>query len=280
MEFVRKDRSILVVLLNATAIHNKEGKYIRSRSTIIDHTERKKAEDSLKEALVKLEAANKELEAFSYSVSHDLRAPLRAIIGFSKILLEEYEEKLDNEGKRIINVIVTSTEKMGKLIDDLLSFSRLGRGELRSGMLDMNKLVDIVIHEISANDETIRKYVTIGRLPKVKGDSDMLKQVWLNLISNALKYTSLVKKVSIEIGAVKEKSETIFYVKDNGVGFDMQYYNKLFGVFQRLHTSKDYEGTGVGLAIVKRIITRHDGRVWAEGKINKGATFYFSIPNK
>jgi light-regulated signal transduction histidine kinase (bacteriophytochrome) len=224
-----------------------------------------------------LQIANQELESFSYSVSHDLRAPLRALSGYSKILIEDYSEKLDEEGKQTIQAITHNAERMGMLIDDLLAFSRLGRKEVVKTEVDMKKLVESIVLESSKmtpHDAIIK----VGELPLVNGDYALLHQVIFNLISNAVKYSSKQKSPLIEISSEEESDEIVISVKDNGVGFDMQYANKLFGVFQRLHARQEFEGTGVGLAIVKRIIARHGGKVWAEGKVNEGAEFYFSLP--
>lgn len=277
-DMVCKNGNILSVLLNATAIKDKNGNFVRSRSTIIDHTQRKKAEEALKEALQNLEAANKELEAFSYSVSHDLRAPLRAIGGFTRILIEDYSNRFDDEGKRICDVIMSSSEKMGKLIDDLLAFSRFGRSEMSLSKLNMEPLIRSVIQELTTPKSMERIHITIEPLPDVRVDATLMKQVWMNLISNAIKYSSQKEKATIEISTLLSEGEVIFKIKDNGSGFEMQYVDKLFGVFQRLHKESEFEGTGVGLAIVKRIINRHGGRVWAESKLNEGATFYLSLP--
>ncbi len=235
-----------------------------------DITRRKKIEEEL-------QIANQELESFSYSVSHDLRAPLRALSGYSKILIEDYSEKLDEEGKQTIQAITHNAERMGMLIDDLLAFSRLGRKEVVKTEVDMKKLVESIVLESSKmtpHDAIIK----VGELPLVNGDYALLHQVIFNLISNAVKYSSKQKSPLIEISSEEESDEIVISVKDNGVGFDMQYANKLFGVFQRLHARQEFEGTGVGLAIVKRIIARHGGKVWAEGKVNEGAEFYFSLP--
>ena len=225
-----------------------------------------------------LAAANKELESFSYSVSHDLRTPLRAIDGYSLILLEDYAGKLDEEGKRLLNVVRDNTSRMGQLIDDILNFSRTGRLELTFAEIDMEKLVHTVFEELQPAVAGGSLQVEIEPIPPVKGDSAMMHQVFVNLLSNAIKFSRSRKAARIKVGAFTEGDETIYYVSDNGAGFDMQYANKLFGVFQRLHGVTEFEGTGIGLAIVKRIITRHGGRVWAEGEVGKGATFYFSIP--
>jgi len=278
LDFIRKDGSILSVLLNATAIYDNHGNFLRSRSTMIDHTERKKAEVSLKEALSSLEKANKELEAFSYSVSHDLRAPLRAIGGFTRILTEDYGNHLDEEGQRICQVILNSSEKMGRLIDDLLAFSRFGRSEMSPTKVNMESIIRNVIEELTTPENLKRIHIRIDPLPEVQVDVVLMKQVWINLISNAIKYTSRREKAMIEISSVTGEKEITFKIRDNGTGFEMQYVDKLFGVFQRLHTDKEFEGTGVGLAIVKRIINRHGGQIWATGKVNEGAEFCFTLP--
>ena len=237
-------------------------------------------EQRVRDRTAQLEAANKELEAFSYSVSHDLRAPLRAIDGFSRILLEDYIENLDEEGKRVLNVIRNNTGKMGHLIDDLLAFSHLGRQEIRISDVDMEKLAKNAFKELKPIVTERKVHFSIKPLSPIHGDQAMIRQVLINLLSNAVKFTRPKENATIEVGGGREGNENIYYVKDNGVGFDMQYVNKLFGVFQRLHSSEEFEGTGVGLAIVQRIIHRHGGRVWAEGKVGEGATFYFSLPAK
>lgn len=218
---------------------------------------------------------NKELEAFTYSVSHDLRAPLRSIDGYAKVLYEDYGNKLNEDAHEVLKVIMNNAKKMGKLIDDLLEFSRMGRKELTKSVIDMNKLVQNIVQELP---NEVQRKITFKDLHAARGDYYLLQQVWINLINNAIKYSSKNHDALIEIVSLKEKGSTIYQVKDNGVGFDMQYVHKLFGVFQRLHKSKDFEGTGVGLALVQRIIQKHDGRVWAESAVNKGATFYFSLP--
>jgi PAS domain S-box-containing protein len=225
-----------------------------------------------------LEAANKELEAFSYSVSHDLRAPLRSVHGFTKILLEDYEANLDDEGKRICGIISSSATKMGELIDDLLSFSRIGRSTLSPSEIDMKRIAKVVFEGMTSPTEKKRIKLNIGKLQKAFGDITLFGQVWTNLISNAIKYSSKNDVSEISIGSKIAGDMIIYFIKDNGVGFDMQYAHKLFGVFQRLHSEADFEGNGVGLAIVQRIILKHGGNVWAEGEVGKGATFYFSLP--
>lgn len=234
-------------------------------------------EEKVKERTAQLEAANKELEAFSYSVSHDLRAPLRAVDGYVRILMEDYGTSLDEEGKRICHVISNSAKQMGVLIDDLLALSRLGRAELQPILLDMESMVRSIYLEITTKEEQERMQFHIGTLPKAYGDPTLLRQVWINLISNAIKFSSKKQQGIIEISATEGESDVIYTIRDYGEGFDMQYVDKLFGVFQRLHSSKEFEGTGVGLAIVHRIITRHGGKVWAEGVPNEGATFHISL---
>ena len=227
-----------------------------------------------------LQLANKELEAFSYSVSHDLRAPLRAINGFVSILLEDYYSELNDEGKRICTIIQSNALKMGQLIDDLLSFSRLVRSDIKYSEIEMEKLANLVIADIQSHYPNLAIKFEVKAIPKATGDTNMIRQVWINLISNAVKYSSLKEQIIIQIDATENENELIYFIKDNGVGFDMKYSNKLFGVFQRLHNKKEFEGTGVGLAIVQRIIHRHNGRVWANSKIGQGATFYFSLPKQ
>lgn len=225
-----------------------------------------------------LEDANKELESFSYSVSHDLRAPLRSIDGYSRILLEDYYGKLDEDGRRILNTVIKNALKMGRLIDDLLAFSKIGKQELSKITLDMKALTKIVVSELEALHQDKGFRITIHPMPKIEGDSAMMRQVLTNLISNAMKYSMKKENPVIEIGCRMQNGHCTYYVKDNGAGFDMRYYDKLFGVFQRLHGDSEFEGTGVGLALVHRVISKHGGEVWAEGKVDKGATFYFSLP--
>jgi len=224
-----------------------------------------------------LEAANKELEAFSYSVSHDLRAPLRAIDGFSLAVAEDYGALLPEEGRRYLQVIREGAQRMGALIDDLLAFSRLSRRPLKVAPIEMKKLVNDVLEELLPRDEDRVVEICHGDLPAASGDVALLRQVWLNLLSNALKYTRRRNPAIIEIGSALKDKEIVYFVRDNGTGFDMRYVEKLFGVFQRLHRAEDYEGTGVGLAIVQRVVHRHGGRVWANGKEDHGATFYFTL---
>lgn len=229
------------------------------------------------ERTAQLEAANKELEAFSYSVSHDLRAPLRAIDGFSRIVIDEFGEDLAQEAQRYLNLVRDNAHTMSCLIDNLLTFSRLSRQPLNRQRVDLNELVRESLQTLATGQECRKITYLINPLPACEGDPILLKQVMINLLSNAIKFSSKKPEALIEVGCLEEAREHIYYVKDNGVGFDMQYAPKLFGVFQRLHKVEDYEGTGVGLAIVQRIIHRHGGRVWAMGEINQGATFCFTL---
>ena len=227
-----------------------------------------------------LTAANKELEAFSYSVSHDLRAPLRAIIGYSHLILEEYAVRLDAEGQRLLNVISSEALRMSQLIDDLLMFSRLSRQRVKLTDIDMTPLALSAFQGLITAHSVPTPQLNIKTLPPTRGDSTMLRQVFVNLLDNAIKFSSLRKDAAIEVGGSCDQNQNVYYVKDNGVGFDEKYSARLFGVFQRLHTDEEFAGTGVGLALVQRIILRHGGRVWAESKLGIGATFYFAIPAK
>lgn len=247
-----------------------------------DITQRKQAEEEimiLNEELEKrVRERTEEMESFSYSVSHDLRAPLRAINGYANILEEDYNDRLDEEGKRLLKEVQQNARKMGVLIDDLLAFSRLGRKEIERSAIDMNRLAKQAIKE---TELASRHHASIKLWPLLpaKGDPALLQNVLNNLVSNAVKYSGKNEKPFIEIRSKRGNGELIYSVKDNGVGFDMLYEGKLFGVFQRLHSADEFPGTGVGLAMAKRIISKHKGRIWAQGKLNEGATFYFSLPD-
>jgi PAS domain S-box-containing protein len=254
-----------------------EGRKVRV-SAIMDITEHKRAEEALRRRTTELETANHELEAFAYSVSHDLRAPLRAISGYAHMLTEDYQARLDDEGRRILGVVCGEARRMGQLIDDLLAFSRLGRQAMRKAATDMTTLASQAFDELRQETPEREVNLRLADLPSVEADPSLLRQVWMNLLGNALKFTRGRAPAEIEVGCVVQDNETVYYVKDNGVGFDMQYASKLFGVFQRLHGQDEFEGTGVGLALVQRIILRHGGRVWAEAKEYQGATFFFSLP--
>lgn len=237
-------------------------------------------EDRVRQRTAQLESANKELEAFSYSVSHDLRAPLRAIDGFAHMLEEDYRGKLDAEGMRLLGVVRASSRRMSQLIDDLLAFSRLGRATINSVTIDMNRLAKEAWDDVQAERQDSFPVFDLKPLPTAPGDRSLLKQVWTNLLSNALKYSSTRSESRIEVSGEENGREYVYCVRDNGVGFDMRFYGKLFGVFQRLHSQQEFTGTGVGLAIVQRVVTRHGGRVWAEGEVGRGAGFYFSLPRE
>jgi light-regulated signal transduction histidine kinase (bacteriophytochrome) len=235
-------------------------------------------EHVLEERTTALEAANHELEAFSYSVSHDLRAPLRAIDGFAHILVDDHGTRLDDEGHRVLDVICQNARQMGRLIDDLLALSRLGRRTLDRRLVDMRALAATVVAEVRQLDRGRDAAVTIEPLPSIAADSGMMHQVMANLVGNAWKFTAGTPDAAITIGASAGERETVYFVKDNGAGFNPAYAAKLFGVFQRLHSTEEFEGTGIGLATVRRIVERHGGRVWADGAVGCGATFFFALP--
>jgi PAS domain S-box-containing protein len=275
------DFTVVVRDLNGVITHYK--------GHINDITERKEAEEEILKLnqeleqrvarrTAQLEAANKELEAFAYSVSHDLRAPLRHIDGFLELLQKRIDAMLDERSRHYMDTISNSTQHMGQLIDDLLAFSRMGRYELSKISIDLSTRVHEVIQELVPETEGRVVHWHITNLPTVKGDRAMLRLALVNLLSNALKFTRECAQADIEIGCQVDENEIILFIRDNGVGFDMTYADKLFGVFQRLHHSDEFEGTGIGLASVRRIIDRHGGRVWAEGKVGQGAMFYFSLP--
>lgn len=254
------------------------GSLTDSFNEMIDEIQKLKREleQKVKDRTEKLETANKELEAFSYSVSHDLRAPLRAINGYSNMLWDRYQHVFDKEGIRLFNRIGENAKNMGMLIDDLLEFSRLGRKEICKAPADMTELAEISLQEINTSIKH-NATIKIGQLHPANVDSIMMKQVLINLLSNAIKYSSKTEKPEIAVKSVISGNEIIYSISDNGVGFNTQYIDKLFGVFQRLHLQSEFEGTGVGLALVKRIINKHGGKVWATGELNKGATFSFSL---
>jgi signal transduction histidine kinase len=237
-------------------------------------------EQRVADRTTQLAAANKELEGFSYSVSHDLRAPVRAISGFSRMLLEDHGDQLDDEARRKLGVLQSEASRMGTLIDDLLAFSRLGRQAIQKSELDMKELARAVFEGLRAQHQGPNPEFRLGSLPRGMGDKTLLGQVWINLLGNALKFSAKREKPLIEVSAVSDAKEYIYFVRDNGAGFDPRYQSKLFGVFQRLHDASEFPGTGVGLALVQRIVVRHGGRIWAEGKPEEGATFYFTLPKE
>jgi len=289
IRIVRADGQIRWIEAKLSPTLDDNGKLAHIDGFASDITERKQVQEEIKmlnaeleervsDRTIELQATIKEMETFSYSVSHDLRAPLRAIDGFTRILVEDYEQKLDAEGKRLCSMIRDNTHRMGQLIDDLLTFSRLSRVSLNISKFEMNTLIRSVYNEITLPETRQRIDFQLGKIASVPADGILLRQVWINLISNAIKFSSSRETAVIRISCKQYKNMVVYEIKDNGVGFDMKYIDKLFGVFQRLHSVKDFEGTGVGLAIVQHIIIRHGGKAWAEGEVNNGATFYFSLP--
>src|SRR5664279_483502 len=285
----REKRAAELIIANKELAYQNEEKEKRAAELLITNRELKQAEadirqlnDELEQKVIErtsqLESVNKELESFSYSVSHDLRAPIRAINAYTTILVEDYSEKMDSEGAKVLNSIMRNSKKMGELIDDLLAFSKLGRKQVTFSEINMKALVNLVREELLFQNGEILPVFDIRALPPAKGDQSLIKQVWINLISNAIKYSKYNLNIHISVGAFKKGNQIVYYVKDDGAGFDMLYYDKLFGVFQRLHSQEEFEGTGIGLAIVQKIVNRHNGTVWAESTVNKGASFYFSLP--
>ena len=269
------------MLLNARRVSQAGGPGRRILLAVEDVTEKYQAREEARRLHEELEdrvrQRTAELEAFSYSVSHDLRSPLRALDGFARILLEEYAPNLPPEGQEYVRDIRRNAQKMGQLVDDLLAFSRLGRQPLQRRRVAPAALVREVLEDLRPERDARRVEVVVGDLPTCHADPALLKQVWANLLGNALKYTRKHDPARVEVGCVEQDGERVFFVRDNGAGFDMRYAGKLFGVFQRLHKAADYDGTGVGLAIVQRVIHCHGGRVWAEAAVNRGATFYFTL---
>lgn len=279
------------VLYNATVYRNAQGEVQGVFAAARDVTETKRfeaelvrhrehLEDMVKERTAELEAANRELESFSYSVSHDLRAPLRAIDGYARMILKKDGDKFDEETMRKFNVIRSSSQMMGQLIDDILTLSRVVKKHLSTSQLEMDAVIREVWKELETINPERNMKLTVQDVPAAYGDRTLIKQVYVNLLSNAVKFTKDRDPALIETGGYVEENENVYYIKDNGVGFEMEYYDKLFGIFQRLHKAEEFDGTGVGLAIVQRIVQRHGGRAWAEGKVNEGATFYFTLPQK
>ncbi len=286
---VRKDGSRFWTEGSITALRDEHGKLLGFSKIAHDITKHKQAEEEIRrlnelleqrvrERTAQLEAANKELEAFSYSVSHDLRAPLRHIAGYVEVLQSEAASQLDESSRQLLQTIARSAKTLGDLIDALLAFSRMGRTELSRQPVSLATLIEEARRELAQEVGERDIEWQIGPLPAVQGDPFMLRQVFINLLSNALKYTRQRERAKIEVGATESQDEVICFIRDNGVGFDMHYADKLFGVFQRLHPASEFEGIGIGLANVWRIVRRHGGRVWAESAVNAGATFYVSLP--
>ncbi len=287
VKFRKKDGTEIDCLLTATVRYDHDGSIAGYQGIVHDITDRKRAEGEIRklnEDLTRradeLDDRNKELETFVYSVSHDLRTPLVVIGGFSRALIERYSSHLDAKGKHFLTIIRDSAQNMVQLIADLLTFSRVEGQRIRPADIDMNELAVASFEELKriASDRAVEFH--LEALPPVRGDRAMIRQVLINLLSNAIKFTRAKTPGVIEVGGRVDGNRNIYYVKDNGVGFDMRYANDLFGVFRRLHSQKEFEGTGVGLAIVQHIIERHGGRVWAEGRVNEGATFYFTLPKE
>jgi light-regulated signal transduction histidine kinase (bacteriophytochrome) len=282
----KADGSGVVVASRWSLRQDEQGRPLAILETNNDISDRKRREEEIRKLNVELgkrtsdlEATNKELESFAYSVSHDLRAPLRHMVGFTELLQKHIGATLDDKSRRYMRTILESAKKMGNLIDDLLAFSRIGRAETRETMVNLEQLVREVLTDMQQETDGRNIAWKIGALPNLFGDRSMLRLALVNLISNAVKFTRTQPQPEIEIGSTEKKEEgVIVFVRDNGVGFDMKYAHKLFGVFQRLHQSDSFEGTGIGLATVQRIIHRHGGRVWAESLVNRGATFFFSVP--
>ena len=284
LQFMDKSGNIRHFLANAVPYKNKKGEINAVFLSAKDITEQRNFEiqlQNLNQELLKktgeLENSNKELEAFSYSVSHDLRAPLRAIDGFSVVLLQKYSQELDKEAVRFLNIIRSNTQDMGKLIDNLLSFSKVGKMNIQMSQINMDALAKTVFEEINSLTKGRSIEFNIKSAPPCIGDTGMIKIVLTNLISNAIKFTGHRDKAVIDFEGKAFGNEIVYSIRDNGVGFDMKYYDKLFGIFQRLHSQSEFEGTGIGLALIKRIITRHGGKVWAESTLDTGSIFYFTL---
>jgi len=276
LDFKKRDGSIFSALISATVFFDHKQQYLKSRTTLVDYTERKKAEEALQEMHQQLSATNKELEAFSYSVSHDLRAPLRSIDGFSQLLLKDYGPQVDDTGKDYLNRVRNASQRMALLIDNMLQLSRIIHFEMKSVPTDLSAIARSIVLELQNSNVDRHTEFKIEDGLEVIGDPNLLNILLRNLLENSWKYSSKKENSKIEFGRL-ENDPKIYYVRDNGAGFDMKYAGKLFGAFQRLHAVKEFEGTGIGLATVQRIINRHNGKVWAEGILNQGATFYFSI---
>ena len=286
LETTKADGTQVVVASRWSLQRDEQERPVAVLETNNDITERKRTEGAIRQLnaelakqTTELEATNTELEAFAYSVSHDLRAPLRHMVGYTELLQKHASAILDERSRRYMLMILESAKRMGDLVDDLLAFSRIGRAETQKTMVCLEQLVKEAVSEVQQETDGRNIVWSIGALPQVYGDRSMLRLALVNLISNAVKFTSTRPQAEIEIGCTDGKDdEVVVFIRDNGVGFEMKYVNKLFGVFQRLHRAEEFEGTGIGLATVRRIIHRHEGSVWAEGLVDQGAIFYFSVP--
>ncbi len=273
----RKDETDFIAEVRASLVVNAEGQPVALTSSFNDTTERKQAEEEILKANTELTAVNKELEAFAYSVSHDLRAPLRSVDGFSQVLLEDYPDRLDERGKDYLNRVRSASQHMAQLIDDMLKLSRVTRGEMKHETVDLSALAQTIVAELKEHQpERQLEFITSEGLI-VNGDVRLLQVLLENLFGNAWKFTGQHLEARIEFGASQVNGKETFFIRDDGVGFDMAYVDKLFGAFQRLHAADEFSGTGIGLATAQRIVHRHGGRAWAEGEVEKGATFYFTL---
>lgn len=274
----KSKRAAELILANAELLFQNKEKERRAAELIIANKELAFQNEEKEKRAQELIVINDEMEAFSYSVSHDLQSPLRKIMAYATLFEKKYVGTLDGDGTRILESMVRNTKKMSKLIEDLLKFSQLGRKQVEHEKINMSDLVSSISQDFLVDDLEQRIEFTINSLPSVKGDAALIRQVWINLFSNAIKYSKYKLKTKIEVGFYKKINHIVYYLKDNGIGFEMEYHDKLFGVFQRLHSQEEFEGTGIGLAIVQKIVQRHGGNVWAESIPGEGSSFYFSLP--
>jgi PAS domain S-box-containing protein len=279
IRMLRQDGKTFWARMESAVTLDEEGASV-CRTVISDITDRKRAEEELAENTAKLAEINRDLEDFNYSVSNDLRVPLRAIDGFSRMILQTAGERFDEETRRRFRVIIENIEKIGRIIEDLLAFSRVGRRVVSKRSLDMEEMVRDVWQELLAANPGRKMTLKLGKMPAASGDWSMIRQVYANLLENAVKFAEGRNPTVIEVGSLAGEEGAVYYVWDNGIGFDMKFHDKLFGVFKRLHTDAEFEGTGIGLSLVQRIVHRHGGKIWAEGEVDKGATFSFTLPTR